>query len=51
MKLRQKLIKGKELTLGKCIEVARNSEMAKIQAAGIANRLLEKEEILPINAT
>ena len=37
MKLRQKLINEKELTLGKCTEIARNSEMAKIQAAEIAN--------------
>ena len=51
MKLRQKLINKKELTLGKCTEIARNSEMAKIQAAEIANWLFEKEEALPINAT
>ena len=30
MKLRQKLLREKELTLEKCIEMARNSEMEKI---------------------
>ena len=51
MKLRRKFSREKELTLDTCIEIARNSEMAKIQAAEMANRSSEKEKTLPINAT
>ena len=42
----QKLLREKKNNSKKCIEIARNSETAKIQAAEMAYRLL-----VPINAT
>ena len=49
-KFRQKLLREKEITLEKCIEIVRNSEMAKIQAAEMAYRLSVKEKTQSINA-
>ena len=51
MKLKQNLLREKEIIPEQCIEIASNSEMAQIQAVEMANELSEKGETLPINAT
>ena len=46
-KLKQKLLREKDINLEKCIEIARDSEIAKVQA----DEMKTNEESLPVNLT